>query len=109
MTDAKPETVCCLLCHGIIIFKEDDKTRFNNHMINEHGAFFSLDFLLASSMMDEDQKAARVNKEISKSEMRMNSAVRCLLCDGVVLFNGEDKTRFKEHMKNQHGVFFDVD
>ena len=109
MTDTEPDTVCCLLCHGIIIFKEDDKTRFNSHMINEHGAFFALDFLLASSMMDEDQKAARVNKEISKSEMRMNSAVRCLLCDGVVLFNGEDKTRFKEHMKNQHGVFFDVD
>ena len=56
MNDSIPNTVCCLLCRGTIIYKDGDKTRFKAHMNNEHGAFFDLDYLLASSMMEQDQK-----------------------------------------------------
>jgi len=56
MNDSIPNTVCCLLCRGTIIYKDGDKARFKAHMNNEHGAFFDLDYLLASSMMEQDQK-----------------------------------------------------
>ena len=51
-----PNTVCCLLCRGTILYKNGDKTRFKAHMNNEHGAFFDHDFLLASCMMEAEQK-----------------------------------------------------
>ena len=33
-----------------------DKSRFRDHLFNEHGVFFDHDYLLASSMMDPGQK-----------------------------------------------------
>ena len=76
MNNTIPGTVCCLLCRGLVIYKasilflgpeqypcncnttlqDGDKTRFRNHMNNEHGAFFDLDYLLASCMMETEQK-----------------------------------------------------
>jgi len=53
-----PGTVCCLLCRGMVIYKDGDKTRFRAHMNNEHGAFFDIDYLLASCLLEEDQKEA---------------------------------------------------
>jgi len=53
-----PGTVCCLLCRGMVIYKDGDKTRFRAHMNNEHGAFFDIDYLLASCLLEKDQKEA---------------------------------------------------
>ena len=51
MDNSIPDTVVCILCHGVI-----PRSRFKEHMRYEHGAFFDLDFLLASCLMDEDTK-----------------------------------------------------
>jgi len=53
-----PGTVCCILCRGMVIYKDGDKARFTAHMANEHGAFFDISYLLASSLMEDEQKAA---------------------------------------------------
>jgi len=58
MNDMIPGTVCCLLCRGMVIYKDGDKSRFKNHMNNEHGAFFDIDYLLASCLLERDQKEA---------------------------------------------------
>jgi len=52
-----PGTVCCILCRGLVIYKNGDKSRFKAHLANEHGAFFDIDYLLASSLMEAEQKA----------------------------------------------------
>lgn len=49
------------MCRGLVIFKNGDKSRFKAHLNNEHGAFFDIDYLLASSLMDNDQKAQVAN------------------------------------------------
>ena len=51
-------TVRCLLCRGLVIYKSGDITRFTAHLANEHGAFFDIEYLLASCFMDEGQKEA---------------------------------------------------
>ena len=56
MENTIPETVTCILCHGLVIYRDGDKIRFREHMRNEHGAFFDLDYILASCLMDADQK-----------------------------------------------------
>ena len=56
MNNTIPETVNCILCHGMIIYRDGDKLKFREHMRYEHGAFYDLDFLLASSLMETDQK-----------------------------------------------------
>jgi len=61
MEEVIPGTICCLLCRGLVIFKNGDKSRFKAHLNNEHGAFFDIDYLLASSLMDTDQKAQVAN------------------------------------------------
>jgi len=61
-----PGTVCCLLCRGMVIYKDGDKSRFKAHMNNEHGAFFDIDYLLASCLLEKDQKEA-VAKTVKSS------------------------------------------
>ena len=56
MNNTIPGTVSCLLCRGAILFRDGDRSRFFAHMNNEHGAFFDLDYILASSLMDRTQK-----------------------------------------------------
>jgi len=63
-----PGTVCCLLCHGIVIYKDGDSTRFVNHMKSEHSAFFDMEYLLASCLMDTYQKAS-VAKTVKYPEL----------------------------------------
>eukprot|EP00092_Neocalanus_flemingeri_P007466 GFUD01008063.1.p1 GENE.GFUD01008063.1~~GFUD01008063.1.p1 ORF type:complete len:523 (-),score=119.97 GFUD01008063.1:42-1610(-) len=58
MNNTIPGTVCCILCRGMVIYKDGDKSRFKNHMNNEHGAFFDIDYLLASCLLESDQKEA---------------------------------------------------
>ena len=54
-------TVRCLLCRGLVIYKNGDITRFTAHLANEHGAFFDIEYLLASCFMDEGQKETIAN------------------------------------------------
>ena len=63
-------TVRCLLCRGLVIYKNGDKSRFVSHLQNEHGAFFDTDYLLASSLMNDDQKVkvAKTVKVIQDNE-----------------------------------------
>merc|ERR1712202_3749 len=51
-------TVCCILCRGVLNFKDKDSSRFESHMQSEHGAYFDLEFILAACLMDEDEKNA---------------------------------------------------
>ena len=54
----KPGTLCCILCRGIVQYKNRDNAKFVKHMENEHGAYFDLEFILATCFMDEDEKKA---------------------------------------------------
>jgi len=76
MSEVIPGTVCCLLCRGLVIYKNGDKSRFNAHMNNEHGAFFDIDYLLASSLMDVEQKAMVANtvRGNNYEEMRVKNS-----------------------------------
>jgi len=58
MNNSIPGTVCCILCRGLIIYKDGDKQRFKAHLANEHGAFFDVDYLLASCFLEPAQKEA---------------------------------------------------
>ena len=79
MSEVIPGTVCCLLCRGLVIYKNGDKSRFNAHMNNEHGAFFDIDYLLASSLMDIEQKAVVANTvRGNDKEMRIETATTVL-------------------------------
>jgi len=69
MDNSIPDTLCCILCHGTIIFRNRDKMRFREHMRMEHGAFFDLDFLLASCLMDV-QKKEELAKTVTSFEFR---------------------------------------
>eukprot|EP00092_Neocalanus_flemingeri_P038497 GFUD01041908.1.p1 GENE.GFUD01041908.1~~GFUD01041908.1.p1 ORF type:complete len:319 (+),score=86.46 GFUD01041908.1:69-1025(+) len=51
-------TVCCILCRGVLGYKEKDSARFESHMQSEHGAYFDLEFVLAACLMDEEEKTA---------------------------------------------------
>jgi len=53
-----PGTVCCILCRGMIAYRNNDTTRFTNHMNYEHGAYFDMEFLLAACLMDEEERKA---------------------------------------------------
>ena len=58
-------TVRCILCRGRVIYKNGDITRFTSHLANEHGAFFDIEYLLASCFLDESQKRAIADPVVS--------------------------------------------
>lgn len=74
MENTIPETVNCLLCHGSVSYRDGDKLRFREHMRNEHGAFFDLDYLLASCLMEAGQKESLARTvqygEVGVSELK---------------------------------------
>jgi len=49
-------TIQCLLCRGIVTFKEKDPIKFNLHMKNEHAVYFAVDILLAICLMDSEEQ-----------------------------------------------------
>jgi len=49
-------TIRCLLCRGYVLYKDGDMKRFKAHLANQHGAFFDMEYLLASCFMDDTQK-----------------------------------------------------
>ena len=53
-----PGTVCCLLCRGMVAYRNLDTARFAAHMNYEHGAYFDMEFLLAACLMDEEERKA---------------------------------------------------
>jgi len=73
-----PGTVCCILCRGMIAYRNNDTTRFTNHMNYEHGAYFDMEFLLAACLMDEEErKAVRNVMELKyKSQKKENQEVK---------------------------------
>merc|ERR1712189_113613 len=64
-----PGTVCCLLCRGMVAFRNGDPTRFNNHMEYEHQAYFDIEFLLAACMMNEEEREAVRNVMSDKTSV----------------------------------------
>ena len=59
-------TLYCILCRGLVTYRNKDSTRFVKHMENEHGAYFDHEFILATCMMDDDEKKAVKSVIISK-------------------------------------------
>jgi len=53
-----PGTVSCMLCRGVVAYRNGDATRFTNHMNHEHGAYFDHEFLLAACLMNEEERDA---------------------------------------------------
>ena len=49
--------VTCLLCRGFISYKDSDRTRFKDHMLNEHDVKYDSDVVLAASVMSQKEKA----------------------------------------------------
>ena len=56
----------CFLCRGYVLYKDGDLERFKAHLANQHGAFFDIDYLIASCFMEDSQKLA-VSKPIMES------------------------------------------
>jgi len=44
------------MCKGVIIYKNGDRNRFDNHMNNEHGIVFEIDFLFAICKLGENDR-----------------------------------------------------
>jgi len=59
-------TIRCFLCRGYVLYKDGDLERFKAHLANQHGAFFDIDYLLASCFMEDSQKLD-VSKPIMES------------------------------------------
>ena len=68
-------TIQCLLCRGIVTFKEKDPVKFNLHMKNEHAVYFSVDILLAICLMDSEEQETVKNvvfDRMKKSDTDIN-------------------------------------
>eukprot|EP00092_Neocalanus_flemingeri_P019891 GFUD01021546.1.p1 GENE.GFUD01021546.1~~GFUD01021546.1.p1 ORF type:complete len:246 (+),score=62.66 GFUD01021546.1:43-780(+) len=48
----------CFLCKDHITYNNNDKTDFTEHMNNEHLVDFGIDFLLASCLMEQEEREA---------------------------------------------------
>ena len=103
-------TVRCILCRGLVIYKDGDMTRFTSHLANEHGAFFDVEYLLASCFMAEDQKRAIANPVLGvPSEMPVTTnerSVKMEIADQSVTwkrsdFNIEDEPVATSHLPEQ--------
>ena len=66
-TDETPKgKICCLLCRGFISYKNSDRTRFRDHMANEHDVKFDSDVILAVSVMSAREKQHIVAAAMSR-------------------------------------------
>jgi len=52
----KPGTIFCVLCQGIVSYKNGDSNRFNDHMNIEHGAYHNLRYILAGCLMNSEER-----------------------------------------------------
>ena len=62
---------------------------------------------------DKEKESASTNEGVSESEGQENGTPKgklsCLLCRGFITYKSSDRTRFREHMENEHDVKFDSD
>ena len=121
MNNSIPGTVCCILCRGTIIYKDGDKQRFRAHLNNEHGAFYDIDYLLASSLMDIGQKetvarsvditAPGANYDYSdqgliNNDQDQQETLRENVDDGVT---NSDQVNIVRHMKRERPDYIESD
>eukprot|EP00092_Neocalanus_flemingeri_P016269 GFUD01017614.1.p1 GENE.GFUD01017614.1~~GFUD01017614.1.p1 ORF type:complete len:546 (+),score=136.11 GFUD01017614.1:36-1640(+) len=82
-TDVPKGKISCLLCRGFISYKNSDRTRFKDHMLNEHDVKFDSDVILAVSVMTQKEKSYIVKSSLQRlSEISNNqipSSVEALL------------------------------
>ena len=69
-----PGTVSCMLCRGVVAYRNGDATRFTNHMNHEHGAYFDHEFLLAACLMNEEEREAVRNVMKAKTLSHQSSS-----------------------------------
>lgn len=53
-----PGKIFCILCNGVVSFKNGDRSRFIGHMNHEHEAYLGLSFILAGCLMSPEERAA---------------------------------------------------
>ena len=112
------EKITCLLCRGLIAFKDRNQTRFLDHMKEEHNVRFDFDVLLVATLLSEAEKVDLVGKNKEKFEPRnaptksenvetyvigdeekiTDSFIKCKFCDLKV----SSKLDLKNHMVNVH-------
>merc|ERR1719369_1253965 len=51
-------TVRCILCRGMVPYRNLNNSLFVKHMEKEHGSYYDLEFILATCFMDEEEKKA---------------------------------------------------
>ena len=73
--DVKPiGTIKCLLCGGTQIYPGP---RYQNHLINEHGAVFDVEYLIQITLFKkEHDKLPELNDDINKSEKNVENIVK---------------------------------
>jgi len=65
-SDVPKGKVSCLLCRGFISYKNSDRSRFKDHMLNEHDVKFDSDVILAVSVMSQKEKAFIVKSSLQR-------------------------------------------
>lgn len=57
----RANTIICILCRGIVAYTKKDRNRFNSHMNIEHGVSYSLNYILAGCLMNDDERNVVAN------------------------------------------------
>ena len=50
-----PEKKLRILCKGVVSFKDGDKSRFVDHINNDHDAYLGINFLFVGSLMSQEE------------------------------------------------------
>merc|ERR1712179_532676 len=53
-----PGKIFCILCNGVVSFKNGDRSRFIGHMNHEPEAFSGVSFILAGCLMSQEERSA---------------------------------------------------
>ena len=62
------EKMTCLLCRGLISFKDRNQTRFLDHMKQEHNVRYDFNILLVATLLSEAEKSDIVETNRGKFE-----------------------------------------
>ena len=112
------EKMTCLLCRGLISFKERNQTRFLDHMKQEHNVRYDFNILLVATLLSEAEKIDIVENYRDRFEPQIvqtknedvetyvivdeeNSSeplIKCKFCDLEV----STRLELKNHMMNDH-------
>ena len=65
----KPPFVICVLCRGTVSLRKGDKTRFLNHISQDHEVHYDMNLLFALSYLTEQEKMTVVNVISSKMDL----------------------------------------